>query len=233
MINGIAAATIYGIKTEERMTKNINEFIKELTDYINTNIVGTDNTHITKCVPLDNVTNRGHAILIQVEVPENINEEFQNFGPVYYAEELMREYSQFPIAIIGELINVDVDDFYYELIDMLSNQIKTADMTLDDYEKEDIIITALPAEQVSKQNKEAFVTKELLGLTLTMKGRICNSISNDGQSYFMPISTKDGRVSALQRHSAGFTEYRMLWGTHCATCLVFRMMNLSVIWMSS
>lgn len=178
------------------MAKDINGFIKELAEYINTFIVGTENTYIKECVVSDMVTNRGHAIPIKVKFPDDFREKFQNVGPCYYAEELMEEFHNSTIAAIGENINVRVTKDYPGILKMMAVQVKSEEKTICDYDKKDIIVTALPTSHVSRMNSDELITKEFpeLGLTTIMKGCIGSDPNSKGRAYFAPIIRKDGRV---------------------------------------
>ena len=179
------------------MARNINRFIRELAEYINTYIVGSENTYITQCVPLDKIFNRGHAILMNVRMPEHIAENFKGMGPTFYAEELMSEFSNSTIAAIAEIVNIRTTEHYPVLIKMLENQEKIIDKTIDDYDKKDLILTALPSSQVPENLNSSikYVTKELpkLGLTVTMKGCTHSESGNDEQSYFVPVNKDEKR----------------------------------------
>lgn len=179
------------------MTKNVNQFIYELSEYINNNVVGRDDTHITACENSDVVLNRGHMIPVTIELPKNleISEEFNGMSPIFYAEELMTEFPDSTAAAIGEIVNMQVNKMYGNMITVLKSQMDAARMSLDDYPKENIIVTAQPMPQADKMENGRTIAKTIpeLGLTIFMKARICENPSNNTQAYFAPIKRKAGQ----------------------------------------
>lgn len=173
------------------MARNINRFIKEIAEYINTYIAGSENTYIVECVPLDKVFNRGHAIMMKVRMPEYIADQFKSMGPTFYAEELMDELPNSTVAAIAEVLNARTTEHYPTLMKMLEKQGRIMDKTINDYGKEDIVLTALPSSQVFENLNDSskYIVKECpeLCLTVTIKGCTHDDTENENESYFVPV----------------------------------------------
>ncbi len=196
------------------MAKNINLFMRELADYINTNIAGTENTYILKCtVPDGMVVNRGHAIIITVKMPDGMEKEFSNYGPCFYAEELLNEFPNNTVATIGEIINSRVTEVYPDLIKVMAEQKRNMEKGIKECNKNEIIITAIPSRfipEAAKKN-DMFVTKEFpsLGLSAMMKVRLCEKSGTDNSSYFSPVCKKEGQeVTYKDWHTAELNSIR-------------------------
>lgn len=170
-------------------TQNIQNFIHELADYINNFIVGTENTVITRCEVMDQMTNRGHAIPVRVKDP-GISGNTADLAPVFYAEELMEANKGRTIAVIGETLNVEVNGFYKDMVNLMKAQEESYAKTFSDYNMSDIIAAAVPegyAESTDIKGKP-LVKKEQYGLVITMKAEIYTAHLKDGdQGYFTPI----------------------------------------------
>lgn len=176
------------------MHNDINRFITDLAKYINTNIVGSENSYIERCVVSDMVLAKGHAIPIEVVLPEKYREKFKTVGPCFYAEELMQKYPDATIAAIGEIVNNEVTGYYPTLVRILRES--DMDRTLDKCDINDVIMTALPSGQVPESNREGFITKEIpeFRLTITLKARFMENLENKNQSCFIPVRKKDGET---------------------------------------
>lgn len=174
---------------------NIQRFMNAIADYINSHIVGGENTYITKCVASDMVLNRGHVISIYMKIPEDMSEEYANAGPAFYAEELLNEFPKHTPAAVAEIINARVTSFYPEFITMMVQQKMMMERRIDDCRPEDLILTAIPVSQVPEQNKGVFIDKEdaELGLMLSIKALSGESKQNSGQLYYTPLVKEGGR----------------------------------------
>lgn len=179
------------------MAKDIDRFITELADYINRFIAGKENSYIKECVVSDKVYNRGHIIPIKVKVPEWVDEKITALGPGFYAEELMEEFPDHTVAFIAEVINARVTEFYPGLVEIFTEKAKNMNKTIEEYAKQDIIVSAVPSSQVSENDRQAFITRDLedVGLTLIMKACIGDNPTNPNQSYFCPIMNKGRKVT--------------------------------------
>lgn len=177
------------------MAKDIDMFLDGITEYINTYIVGTENTCITECTRTDMVANRGHMIPLKVKVPGHLKGGLSDMGPVFYAEELMNEHPGSTVAFIAEWINVQVAGWYPGFLRMVAAQAQAMEKTLDDYGASDIIITAMPTSQVPEKCRGGFIMKDIpeLGLTVSMKAAMCENPGNSRQTYFVPVSGKEGQ----------------------------------------
>lgn len=175
---------------------NIQRFMNEIADYINSHIVGGENTYIAKCAASDMVLNRGHVISIYMKIPEDMGEEYGSAGPAFYAEELLGEFPKRTPAAVAEIINARVTSFYPEFVVMMEQQKKAMERRIDDCRPKDLILTAMPASQVPEQNKGVFVDKEdlKLGLTLSIKALSSESKQNPGQLYYTPLIKEGGRA---------------------------------------
>ena len=178
------------------MKKDVNKFKKELAEYINTHIVGHENTFITECVISDKILNRGHVIPVQVRMPDEMMdiEDFKTIGPAFYAEELMEEFPDGAIKTIAKAVNDRVNEVYPAMMTVLDTQLKALKRTMDDYDKDDFILTALPTSQ-NPNIGDPFITKELpeFGLTVSMKACVCRNPQNKDQSYFTHVRRKEGQ----------------------------------------
>lgn len=179
------------------MAKNIDYFISELIDYVNTYIVGSDNTYITEAKPEIYVKGEGHGIPFLVKIPEELKDRCKismtDFGPVFYAEELLEQYPKASTAAIAENINKEILQTYPGMIRLFSQNLKTFEKTIDDYEDDELIVTALPlggnADGSPKLDSNHTVTKECetLGLRLIMKGFMSEDPENRSLAYFAPV----------------------------------------------
>ena len=127
------------------MKRDINKFRKELADYINRFIAGSENTYIEECALPDLITNRGQAIYIKVVMPKEYDGDLRGIGPCFYAEELMAEYPDSTVAFIAEVINKNVTENYKETMFMIKAQMDNKNKTIDDYRPESLVISAIPA----------------------------------------------------------------------------------------
>ncbi len=181
------------------MAQDVNRFMKELTDYMNTYIAGKENTCITKCTVSDKVLNRGHVILVKIKMPAGLKTK-TNAGLCFYAEELMEEFAASTIAGTAEILNARIINQYPTFIQMMQAQNKNMEKTIDEYDKEDLIVTALPSDEspYHEGDESRFVAKELpeFGLTMIMKAKLCDNPDNENQSYFVPVRTKEGQEAA-------------------------------------
>ena len=177
------------------MKRDINKFRKELADYINRFIAGSENTYIEECALPDLITNRGQAIYIKVVMPKEYDGDLRGIGPCFYAEELMAEYPDSTVAFIAEVINKNVTENYKETMFMITAQMDNKNKTIDDYRPESLVISAIPAHLQQDKVKEHFCTKDMpdTGLSLTLKA--VNEIpENDRQIYLTPVNLCDGRM---------------------------------------
>lgn len=174
------------------MDKDISRFARELADYINSHIVGTENTYIMKCIASDMVLNRGHAIPLEVVMPAGVSAKCRTMGPCFYAEELMEEFPGHTPAAIAEAVNMKVCEQYQKMVEIMGKFAAAEHKGMDDYERDRIVVTAMRSFQVPDESRKGCVTKDLpeLGLTLTMKAQ-------DGE-YLIPIYAKEG-VEAVDK----------------------------------
>lgn len=176
------------------MKRDIMEFINELADYINTHIVGTENTYIAKCEARHMPMNRGHAIPIKMKLPESMSEGNSGFGPCYYAEELLKEFPGSSVAAIAEILNVRVTEQYPAMLQLLAAKTKAVEKGINDYDRKDLIIAACPSSHILDENRNVFITKELpeIGITASIKAAMYTNPEDKNQIYYTPIVKKEG-----------------------------------------
>lgn len=183
------------------MARNVNKFARDLADYINNHIVGTENTKIKHCKTTGEARNRGHMICMELILPEDMeNKEMKSMGPVFYAEELLQEFPNNTTGSIAEIINVRVNEYYPSFIAMYKMQIQAADKTIDDCDMRDVILTAVPTVQCNKNESEPFISREdkNLGLILTLKRKLYDDTENK-QGYYVPIQKADGHEGTKEQ----------------------------------
>lgn len=179
--------------------RDVNQFARDLADYINKFIVGTENTKIKECIVNGNERNRGHLISILVVMPEDMDfGEIANMGPAFYAEELLAEFPTNTTEMIGEVVNARVNEYYPTCIEMIQNQLSMKEKTIDDYDPDKIILTASLVSQCEKAEWESFVTRkeDELDLILFIKAAIREE---DGQGYFVPIISTEGHEGTKEQ----------------------------------
>lgn len=177
------------------MDKDMKQFVAELAEYINNFIVGRENTYITKCFADEPVNERGHAIPVEIKIPEKFKDTFPSYAPIFYAEELLAEFPKSTVAAIGEILNGRITQQYPEFMRILAEQVGSVDKTLDDYDGENIIVTAQPLGINPKitDPDNPFIVKAVpeLKLVMCLKGMSSDGTDSD-LVYFTPIS-RDGR----------------------------------------
>ena len=177
------------------MKRDINKFRKELADYINRFIAGSENTYIEECALPDLITNRGQAIYIKVVMPEGYDGDLREIGPCFYAEELLAEHPDRTVAFIAEVVNRTVTENYKETMSIIRAQMGNKKKTIDDYRPENLIISAIPAHLQQDKVREYFLYKDMpdVCLSLMLRG-ICKIPENDRHVYCVPVDLRDGRM---------------------------------------
>lgn len=177
------------------MEKDIDSFVTELVDYINTFITGSEYSYIVKCEASDTVTNRGRSISVLVKIPDDIDKNL-NIGPCFYVDELLEQFPNATVAAIAENINAMTTRDYFNMVAILRMQDAAMKKTIDEYEAENCtIITAVPTSQTPKGNNTVFITKKYpeFGLTTIMKAKIYSNSDQKSRAYFAPVCRTKGR----------------------------------------
>lgn len=194
------------------MARNIGKFSRELADYVNDHIVGTENTKIKRCKATGEARNRGHMICMELILPKEIeHKEMKSMGPVFYAEELLQEFPNNITGSIAEIVNVRVNEYYPSFIAMYKMQIQAVDKTIDDCDMSDVILTAVPTAQCNKNESEPFVSREdkNLGLILTLKRKLYDDTENE-HGYYAPIQKADDHEGTREQwETAANNSYAM------------------------
>ncbi len=126
------------------MKNDIDLFIERIKAHVNNHIAGTGNTKIERCNCLTEKLPRGRAIQMDIIVPETIMlEEGEHMGPVYYVEELMKEFPNSTPEAVAEVLNIRVNEMYETFMELAHMQKDKLRQTVNDYDPKDIILSAI------------------------------------------------------------------------------------------
>lgn len=167
--------------------KSIDLFVERIVEYINNHIVGIDSTKIMKCNQLNEKLPRGRAIQMDIIVPETIAlKDGEHMGPVYYVEELMREFPDSTPEAVAEVLNIRVTEMYDTFMELAHVQTNKFGQTIDTYGPKEIILSVIPACECDNQMEKFCIKKDDdLGLVKMLKAKI-GDCGTDA-AYYVPI----------------------------------------------
>lgn len=174
--------------------QEIESFVRELTGYINSHIVGNGNTHIIKCSPGTPITEKEHAITLDMGWPEGMDEGIGHVMPTFYAEELLEEFPCSTAAYVAEVINMRMNIRYEEMVAMLLARKAMEGKGLDAYDMHKVTMTAMPCGTEGIPYGK-FISRPLpgTGLDLYLRGIVHESPDDPSRVYLAPIPVTDGR----------------------------------------
>lgn len=178
--------------------QKVANFQKEFIAYFENNIIGNPSveTEVENISHDTTMTNRGHGIGFRLKDV--------NFGPIFYAEELMKSLGERTIAEIAESVNEQIKSF------------KTINMTMQNVNAlepdENIILTALPLKTLTKSyslSDVEYIKRDDIDLIVFLKTEIPNS----------PIPMAYGHVRKLSVTERAFLEKNAQINTLQHACL--------------
>lgn len=166
------------------MAKDIHRFIKELADYINRFIAGSDGSHIVKCVEEDILMNRGHAIPVECAIEGDGK---NNMALCFYAEELMSEFPDSSAAAVAQIVAERAEAYYESARKTMDIQKEMEGKNIRDINPEDLYLSAvLDSDRGGLEDGFLMREHEGLGITTAIKVKFGHP-ANKNQILLFPI----------------------------------------------
>lgn len=167
---------------------DINRFRQEFISYFENNIINNDaiETEVESISYNPTVTNKGHGIGFRLK---NVN-----FGPIFYAEELMKSLNTKTIGEIAESVNKQIKSF------------KTINMTMQNVNAlepdDNVILTAMPKTILPTSYGLSDIEYEKhddVGLVVFLKTEIPNSPIPMAYGHVRKLSDTDNKTEIIKR----------------------------------